>query len=83
MSELTAAAAAKLRDEARGTKTLKELREYVDREVTTHSNIGLSHFDLLHAEVYPAEAYEELIAALKKDGYSVTTLVPGVSRITW
>lgn len=64
LTELTAASAAKIRDPARGKKSLQELRKYVDEQVIAYSKIGVGRFDLLHTQVYKDGAYEELIEAL-------------------
>ena len=83
MANLTAAEAAKLREEARGTKSLEQLRKHVDEQVAVYSKIGAGQFDLLHTPAYVEADYVQLIEDLKKDGYGVAMLLPGISRITW
>ncbi|WP_314100939.1 hypothetical protein [uncultured Stenotrophomonas sp.] len=83
MAEMNAEVAGEIRDAARSSGSIVELRERVDREIKNHAQLGLSSFDMFHSPVYGEVLYAALIIQLKEDGFGVETKTPNVSRVTW
>lgn len=75
--------AGEIRDAARSSGSIVELRKHVDGEIKNHAKLGLSGFDMFHSPVYGEVLYTALIIQLKEDGFGVETKSSSVSRVTW
>ena len=83
MSNMNADVAGEIRDAARSSGNIVELRKQVDREIEVHAKLGLSAYDMFHSPVYGEVLYAALTVQLKEDGFGVETKTPNVSRVTW
>ncbi|MDV3514697.1 hypothetical protein [Stenotrophomonas sp. C1657] len=83
VSDMNADVAGEIRDAARSSGNIVELRNQVNKEIEVHAKLGLSAFDMFHSPKYGEVLYAALIVQLKEDGFGVETKNPSVSRITW